>query len=77
MKEKIKNIVLVVLAFYVFVDAGIQVLDHYGMTTRDETCRNEAQERYNKKYGSLEGFAKRAAQSRYVEEHGTLEDFRF
>ena len=77
MKEKVKNIVLVILALYVFVDIGFQVLDYYGMTTRDETCRNESQARYYKKYGSLKGYAKRAAQSRYVEEHGTLKGFSF
>jgi len=72
-----KNIVFTILALYVFVDVGVQVLEHYGMTTRDETCRNEFRERYYKKYGSLEGSGKRAAQSRYVEEHGTLDGFSF
>jgi len=77
MKEKIKSGFFIILALYVFVDVGIQVLDHYGMTTRDETCRNESQARYYDKYGSLEGYSKRVAQSRYVEEHGTLEGFSF
>ena len=73
----IKNIALVILSLYVVVDIGAKVLEHYGMTTRDETCRNESQARYVKKHGSLEGYSKVASQMRYVEEHGTLEGFSF
>lgn len=72
-----KHIVFAILALYVIVDVGAQALGYYGMTTRDETCRNESQARYIKIYGSLEGYEKRVSQTRYVEEHGTLEGFSF
>ena len=75
MKNKIKMSMLYICAFYVFIDIGIMTLEHYETGTRDETCRNIVMEIYYNKYGSLEGFPKRAAQSRYVEDHGTLEGF--
>lgn len=60
-----------------FVDVGIKVMDYNGLGMLDNTCRNESQARYFKKYGSLKGYAKRASQLKYVEEHGTLKGFKF
>lgn len=72
-----KNIVFVALALYVFVDISVMLLKHYGLTTRDETCRNQVIEKYYEKHGSLEHFSKRSAMSNYVLMHGTLEGFPF
>lgn len=75
MLEKLKNAFFYFCALYVFIHLSGMVLEHYGMTTRDETCRNQVMEKYYAKHGSLEHFSKRAAMSNYVLMNGTLDGF--
>jgi hypothetical protein len=51
--------------------------EHYGMTTRDESCPNEVMGEYYEKHKSLEHFYERLAMSQYVLMNGTLDGFVF
>lgn len=76
-KTKLINITASFCVLYVFVDLGSDFYCEYFSCTENNPCQREFTERYYNKYGSLEGFSKRATQVRYVEEHGTLDGFKF
>jgi len=75
MTTKFKYFLLYFCALYVFVDVSIMLLTHYGLTTKDENCRNKVMEKYYAKHGSLENFSKRSAMSNYILKNGSLDGF--
>lgn len=75
MLPKIKNVFYLFCVFYLFADISLILLDHYGLTTRDETCRNEIMAKYYEKHGSLENFYERSSMSNYVLMNGSLDGF--
>ncbi|MBO8087727.1 MAG: hypothetical protein J7D61_16960 [Marichromatium sp.] len=77
MFHKINKLFYFFCVFYVVADVSIMLSEHYGMTTRDETCRNEVMDRYYEKHKSLEHFSERSAMSQYVLMNGTLDGFVF
>jgi hypothetical protein len=77
MFHKLSKLLYFFCVFYVVADVSIMLFEHYGMTTRDETCRNEVMDRYYEKHKSLEHFYERLAMSQYILMNGTLDGFVF